>query len=69
MSATASTLPDKPYLSRREICAVISVSARTLRAWAADGRFPRPLKLGSNCWRWKTADVERWLREKEDCKV
>ena len=32
----------------------------------ADGRFPRPIKLGRRSVGWRTAEIERWLDEMQE---
>lgn len=42
---------------------VTGVSETTLRRWAAEGRFPKPVKFGPRLTRWSRTAVETWVRE------
>jgi len=48
------------YLTDLELARRFSVSRITVWRWAQQGRFPRPVRLGENCTRWRRADVEAW---------
>ncbi|WP_081698963.1 AlpA family phage regulatory protein [Marinobacter sp. EVN1] len=48
------------YLSARELASRYEVSLVTPWRWAKQGSFPRPVKLGPNCTRWKLSEIEAW---------
>ena len=45
----------------KEVAARLSVTARTVWRWVAQGKLPRPLRLSAGCVRWWSGDVERFL--------
>lgn len=47
----------------KEVAARLSVSVPTIHRWAANGKFPKPVRLGS-CSRWPERKVAAWLDEK-----
>ena len=63
-----NTCPD-PFLSEREVIAMLGVARSTLRRWMADGTFPRPIKLsagprGRVAWRQST--IEHWVASRSE---
>lgn len=48
------------YLSDTEIATRLGVHRTTVRRWVREGRFPKPVKLGPNCTRWKLTDIEEF---------
>lgn len=48
------------YLTLREVTANIKVATSTLYRWIDNGKFPRPVRLGENCVRWRVADLKAW---------
>ena len=64
MSQPNSTPEASPvFLTVKQVAARESVSVPTIHRWAREGTFPRPVKLGANCTRWRLADLERWESE------
>lgn len=53
------------YLTDREAGIRYSVHRNTIHRWAREGRFPKPVRLGENCTRWRLTDLERWEAERE----
>lgn len=37
------------------------IGKTTLWRWIREGRFPKPVRLGSNCVAWRSDEVEAWL--------
>jgi prophage regulatory protein len=37
----------------------------TIYRKSAEGEFPKPVRLGGNCSRWKAADVRAWIAAQE----
>lgn len=53
------------YLSDVEAAIRYSVHRNTIHRWARESRFPKPIKLGQNCTRWRLADLEEWEAKRE----
>ena len=53
------------YLSDKQLSELLEVSRQTIWRWVREGSFPAPVKLGSNCTRWKMAAVKSWEAERE----
>lgn len=51
-------------LREKEVCKLISISRTTLWRWHNWGDFPRPIHLGANTVRWRSADVIKWLHKR-----
>jgi prophage regulatory protein len=56
-------MPNNRILNFREVTALTSISAPTLRRWIAADRFPAPLRLGKRRIGWPEITIARWLRE------
>ena len=57
----------KTYLSVRHVAERFDVSVNTVWRWAAlNPQFPKPVKLGPGCSRWKLSDLVEFetVREK-----
>jgi prophage regulatory protein len=52
--------PTLCYLSDKELSERLEVSRQTIWRWVREGNLPHPVKLGSNCTRWKLADIQSW---------
>ena len=50
-------------MSLRELSKHLGVSQRAIWGWAADGKFPAPIKLG-RLRRWRREDIDAWLARK-----
>ncbi|MCO7245252.1 AlpA family phage regulatory protein [Halomonas sp. Mc5H-6] len=50
------------YSSAKQTAKRFGVSEVTIWRWARDGvsDFPKPIKLGPNCTRWRLEDIEAW---------
>ena len=53
------------YLSDKQLSELLEVSRQTIWRWVREGHFPAPVKLGTNCTRWKMADVKSWEAKRE----
>lgn len=53
------------YLSDKYLAERYEVARATVWRWVREGKFPAPVKLGSNCTRWRLADVEAWETKQE----
>ena len=49
---------------RKELLELLGISATTLYAWIAEGRFPRPINLGANSVAWLQSEVDACLQER-----
>jgi prophage regulatory protein len=49
---------------RKELLELLGISATTLYAWIAQGRFPRPINLGANSVAWLQSEVDEYLQER-----
>ena len=54
----------KKGIRRREVEERIGLACSTIYAMMADGRFPRPVKIGRRAVGWIEEDVNKWLRNK-----
>ncbi|WP_284778522.1 AlpA family phage regulatory protein [Agrobacterium sp. lyk4-40-TYG-31] len=53
------------YLTLKEVMTNIKVASSTLYRWVDAGNFPRPVRLGENCVRWRVADVKAWQESRQ----
>jgi prophage regulatory protein len=53
------------YYSDKHLSERYKVARATVWRWVREGKFPSPVKLGSNCTRWKISDVEAWEAKRE----
>ena len=58
------TNPPTRFLRRPEVTARTGLSRRTIQVRLAEGRFPRPVSLGSRAVGWIEAEVDEWIRER-----
>ena len=49
--------PDLLYLSVGQVAARYGVSTDSIWRWKREGDFPKPVRIGANCTRWRLADV------------
>lgn len=50
-------------LSIEQAALLVGISAATLRRNLADGRFPRPVRIGRVRKGWRRADLEDWIAQ------
>ena len=50
---------------REEVAKRLGIKPNTLDKWVRDGRFKKPLKVGSRGVRWTEEDVRDYLRQVE----
>ena len=55
---------NQTYLSDREVALRYAVARATPWRWAADGEFPKPLRLSPGCTRWRLEDLLKWETER-----
>ena len=54
----------KKVIRRGEVEARIGLACSTIYAMMADGKFPRPVKIGRRAVGWIEEDVNNWLSNK-----
>ena len=54
------------YLRRPAVCERYDVACSTLYHWMANGRFPKPVRLGLRVVAWSIEDLEAWERARKD---
>ena len=58
------TNPPTRFLRRPEVQARTGLSRSTIQVRLAEGRFPRPVSLGSRAVGWIEAEVDEWIRQR-----
>lgn len=53
---------EQTFLRDTQAAARYGVSRVTVWRWAAQGKFPRPVKLATRCTRWRLSDILEWER-------
>jgi predicted DNA-binding transcriptional regulator AlpA len=61
-----SAMADDRYVSAEQLAQIVPYSARQIRRLAEAGSFPPPVKFGERKNLWLRAEVEAWLRTKEE---
>ena len=56
---------ENTFINDVQTAARYGVSRTTPWRWAAEGSFPKPIKLSEGCTRWKLADILAWEKTKE----
>lgn len=59
--AAPHALADVAFLDIADVCAAARMSASWIHDEVRAGRFPRPLRFGPRCSRWRSAEVRAWL--------
>ncbi len=49
-------------LTIQDLAAMLKMSKRTVERRVADGSLPKPITIGPRILRWRTNDIEKWLR-------
>ena len=52
-------------LRRPDVEAITGLSRSTLYQWIAEGRFPRPVKLGTRSVGWRESEINAWVMSRE----
>ena len=58
------TNPPTRFLRRPEVMARTGLSRSTIYVRLAEGRFPRPVSLGSRAVGWIEAELDEWIRKR-----
>ena len=53
------------YLNRLDVLDRYGIGSSTLYRWIGSGYFPKPMRFGSRCIRWKTQDLEAWDKKQD----
>jgi excisionase family DNA binding protein len=59
MSVPPVVLPD--LMTAREVACLLSVSARTVWRWTAQGILPAPVRPSRRATRWRARDIRNFL--------
>jgi prophage regulatory protein len=52
----------EPMLRRQALCALVGMSKSTIYKMMAEGKFPRPVRMGPVLVAWRASDVAAWQR-------
>jgi prophage regulatory protein len=52
-------------IRRPEVLNLVGLSRATIYLMMAEGRFPKPVKVGLRAVAWREADIEAWLASRE----
>lgn len=58
---SAINQPDA-LLTVETVSALIGLSRSSVYQFETEGRFPRAIRLGTRCTRWRAGDVSEWLK-------
>ena len=56
--------PIDPVLRWPEVAKIVPISRSHAHALAAQGKFPKPIKLGSRASGWLESEINDWLAER-----
>jgi prophage regulatory protein len=68
----AVALPSEPMpaadtmLREKEVVRRTGISASTIKRMVADGRFPRPMRIGERAKGWPMRDVQEWIERLDE---
>jgi prophage regulatory protein len=55
------------FLTAKQVATRYDLGVATIWRWARDREdFPKPMKLGANCTRWRLADIEAWEASRQE---
>ena len=60
-----SEIQARRLLRRQEVESLTGLSRATLYSLMAEGRFPKPLRLGRRSVGWRLSDIDNWLAAPE----
>ena len=60
----AARLIGDPLLTARETAAVLTIHVVSLHRWVAEGRFPKPIRIGRSRIAWRRSVVDGWINER-----
>lgn len=50
----------KSHFTRKQLLDRYGIGNTTLYRWLEAGQFPKPIRYGPRCIRWKREDLEAW---------
>jgi len=53
-------------LSPNQVITRLDIPSTTLYRWIAEGRFPKPVKIGPRRTAFRVSHIEAWLNEREE---
>lgn len=56
-------------LSPNSVIARLDIPSTTLYRWIAEGRFPKPVKIGPRRTAFRVSDIEAWLNGRKESKT
>lgn len=59
-----SVVDSDGLLQIKTVCTYVGLSASQVYALAAEGQFPKPIRLSPKCARWPAAAVRGWVQSK-----
>ena len=51
------------YMRLPEVCGVVGLSKSTVYRLIAEGRFPKPVKLGARSSGFSSAEIDEWMND------
>ena len=54
---------DDALLRKATVSAITGLSSSSVDRKTAQGVFPKPIKMGARCTRWRAGDVRKWLAD------
>ena len=48
----------------KEVQHRVGLGRSTIYRWVAEGKFPKPVQLGSSTVAWSEGEIERWIHER-----
>lgn len=66
---TTMETEDLQLLRLPDVCALVGLRRSSIYKLAAEGKFPKPVKLSTRASAWRRADIARWIeaRAAESC--
>lgn len=61
-SEQSANRPCRLLVSAESACKLIDVSISTWRRLDAGGRVPAPIRLSRGCVRWRSTDLDEWIK-------
>lgn len=55
---------DEALLRKATVAALTGLSGTSVDRKTAAGQFPKPIKMGARCTRWRALDVRLWLEQR-----
>lgn len=62
---TPTTPETNAFASDKDLANRYGICRQTWWRWVRTGNAPKPIKLTSNCTRWKMADIQAWEASRE----